>query len=155
MTKKSRSAALSGFTLIEVIVAMAILAIMSLLMVGLYGSVCAQLKNNNEVNDRMSEQQRFVETKTKKSAGGNDLYDVYVDSSLKAGSSAYDSATDSGSVYMEIKCVKNHRNTSWENSKTFKTKCAMYVIKNVEDGEPDADDDDLNIDYKYFVGDNG
>lgn len=162
MTRKNRSAKAKGFTLVEVIVAMAILGIMSLLMVGMYGSVCKHIKNNNDFNDRMSEQQKFVEQTHKgidQSAGGTALYEVIVDSSLKAAddSEAYKNAQDGGSVMLEIKCVKNNRNKSWEGSKTFKTRCAIYVIKNLEDGEPvpGSDTDDMQVDFKYFVGDNG
>ena len=49
-----------GFTLIEVIVAMVILGIASLLLVGMYASVCARIRSNNDFNDRMSEQQKYV-----------------------------------------------------------------------------------------------
>ncbi|MGN0642011.1 MAG: type II secretion system protein J [Huintestinicola sp.] len=162
MTKRIKSAQVKGFTLVEVIVAMAILGIMSLLMVGMYGSVCKHIKNNNDFNDRMSEQQKFVEQTHKgidTSVGGTALYEVIADSTLIAGSNdeTYNNAQDGGSVMLEIKCVKNSRNTAWEGTKTFKTRCAMYVIKNLEDGEPvpGSDTDDMQVDFKYFVGDNG
>ena len=59
-----------GFTLIEVIVAMVILGIASLLLVGMYASVCARIRSNNDFNDRMSEQQKYVETRAAGTASG-------------------------------------------------------------------------------------
>ena len=93
-----------GFTLIEVIVAMVILGIASLLLVGMYASVCARIRSNNDFNDRMSEQQKYVETRAAGTASG--LFDVH-----------YDSSIDDGVVVA-------------------------------------TDDDDVQVDYKYFVGDN-
>ena len=158
--KKYKSSC-KGFTLIEILVAMAILAIASMLLVGMYGSVCKMLKNNNDMNDRMSEQQKYVETKTQKSATNNALFEVKADSRL-AGNPNYTGADTSGSYQFEIYCVYNKADTSWEdpaktNAKNFVVNCAVYSLKNIEDGEPVEaanDTDNMKVDYKYFVGDN-
>lgn len=141
-----------GFTLIEVIVAMVILGIASLLLVGMYASVCARIRSNNDFNDRMSEQQKYVETKA---AGTNaSLFDVHYDSSIPNGSTKYGATTPSGNYSFTIKCVTDNANTSFVN-KEFTARCAVYTLKNIDDGVVVAtDDDDVQVDYKYFVGDN-
>ena len=158
---KISKASCKGFTLIEVLVAMAILAICPLLLVGMYGSVCKMLKSNNQINDRMSEQQKYVETKQQKSAANNALFKVKADSKL-AGNPNYVGADTTGTYQFEIYCTHNAANTSWvgaskSNSKNFVVNCAVYTLYNIEDGEPVSaanDTDDRKFDYKYFVGDN-
>ena len=157
--RKKRS--LKAFSLIEVLVAMAILGVCSLLLVSMYASVSMRMRSNNQINDRMSEQQKYVETKTQLSATNNKLFDVSVDSSL-AGNTAYIGADNTQTHKFEIYCIKNNANPSWvgsdkASSKNFVVNCAVYTLKNVEDGEPVAeanDKDDLQVDFKYFVGDN-
>lgn len=158
MRKKNKKT-LSGFTLIEVLVAMMILGICSLVFVGMYASVCKHLKSNNQINDRMSEQQKFIETKSQTSSGGANVFQIMADPKLTGtgGNSAYTGADSSKTIRFELKCTYNEANTSWKNSKNFYSNCAVYSLKNIEDGEPieDANDtDDLRVDYKYFVGDN-
>lgn len=132
-----------GFTLIEVIVAMVILGIASLLLVGMYASVCARIRSNNDFNDRMSEQQKYVETRAAGTASG--LFDVHYDSSIPSGSTKYT---------FTIKCVTDNANSSFVN-KEFTARCVVYTLKNIDDGVVVAtDDDDVQVDYKYFVGDN-
>ena len=145
-----------GFTLIEVIVAMVILGIASLLLVGMYASVCARIRSNNDFNDRMSEQQKYVETRA---AGTNaSLFDVHYDSSIPNGSTKYGVTTPNGNYKFTIKCTTNNANSAWANAsnpKTFTARCAVYILKNIDDGVVVAtDDDDVQVDYKYFVGDN-
>lgn len=140
-----------GFTLIEVIVAMVILGIASLLLVGMYASVCARIRSNNDFNDRMSEQQKYVETKAAGTASG--LFDVHYDSSIPSGATKYTGAT-AGNYTFTIKCVTDNANSSFVN-KEFTARCAVYTLKNIDDGVVVAtDDDDVQVDYKYFVGDN-
>ncbi len=158
---KKIGSSFKGFTLIEVLIAMAILAIASMLLVGMYGSVCKSLRNNNDMNDRMSEQQKYVETKTQKSASNNAVFEVKADSKL-SGNPAYTGADTSSSYQFEIYCTYNNADSSWvgaskSTSKNFVVNCAVYSLKNIEDGEPveAADDkDNMKVDYKYFVGDN-
>lgn len=138
-----------GFTLIEVIVAMVILGIASLLLVGMYASVCMRIRSNNDFNDRMSEQQKYVETKS--TAAG--LFDVHYDTNIPSGSTKYSGAT-SGNYTFTIKCTKDNANTSFQG-KEFTARCAVYTLKNIDDGVVVAtDNDDVQVDYKYFVGDN-
>ena len=159
--KKKIKASCKGFTLIEIIVAMVILGICSLLLVTMYSSVVARLRSNNDMNDRMSEQQKYVETKTQKSPNNNSVFDVKAYSRL-ASSATYTGADTSGNYQFEIYCTYNKANTSWvgadkSSSKNFVVNCAVYTLKNIEGGEPVAttdDNDDLKVDYKYFVGDN-
>lgn len=158
MTRSKKSSKkLRGFTLIEVLVAMTILALASMLLVGMYGSVVKHIRSNNEINDRMTEQQKFVETKTQKSAvGNNDVFEVKADSRLSS-NTAYSSADTSSTIFFEIKCTYNKADTSWVNNKNFYSNCAVYSLKNIEDGEPvsgASDTDNMKVDYKYFVGDN-
>lgn len=159
MRKNKKMHALKGFTLIEVLVAMAILGICSLVFVGMYASVCSHLKSNNQINDRMSEQQKYVETKTQKSASNADVFQIKADPRLTGagGNSAYAGADDSNTISFEMVCTYNESDSAWKNKKNFYTNCAVYSLKNIENGEPveDVNDtDDIRVDYKYFVGDN-
>lgn len=159
MRKSNKKKSLRGFTLIEVLVAMMILGICSLVFVGMYASVCKHLKNNNQINDRMSEQQKYIETKNQKSSAGTDVFQIMADPKIAGvgGNTAYSSADTSKTIRFELKCTYNQADSSWTNNKNFYTNCAVYSLKNIEDGEPieDANDtDDMKVDYKYFVGDN-
>ena len=99
----------------------------------------------------MSEQQKYVETRAAGTASG--LFDVHYDSSIPSGSTKY-SGTTSGNYTFTIKCTKDNANSSFVN-KEFTARCAVYTLKNIDDGVVVAtDDDDVQVDYKYFVGDN-
>ncbi len=158
MQKKIHKKSCGGFTLVEVIVAMMLLGISAVVLVGMYGSVALRLRNNNEINDRMSEQQKYVESKQQTNPVTNSkLFNVAADSKLSS-SVPLTGADFSSDIHFEIKCTYNKANTSWVASgaeKNFYSNCAIYTLKNLENGEPVAsDDDDMKVDYKYFVGDN-
>ena len=146
--RKSLKRTCKGFTLIEILVAMMILGIASLLLVTMYASVCKQATSNSDFNDRMSEQQKMVENKDT-SVSSN--YDIYYDSGCDA--SKYPGGT-SGSYKLTIECKTNNANSSFVGEK-YTARCVVYSAKNLEDGTPVAtDDDNIRVDYKFFVGDN-
>ena len=57
--------------------------------------------------------------------------------------------------HREITHLPSSANSSFVN-KEFTARCAVYTLKNIDDGVVVAtdDDDDVQVDYKYFVGDN-
>ena len=146
--RKSLKRTCRGFTLIEILVAMMILGIASLLLVTMYASVCKQAASNSDFNDRMSEQQKMVENRD---TSVSSKYDIYYDSDCDA--SKYPGGT-SGSYKLTIECIKNNADSSFVGEK-YTARCVVYSSKNLEDGTPVAtDDDNIRVDYKFFVGDN-
>ncbi len=55
---------LKGFTLVECLVALAILGIATMTMAQIYGGVARVNKNNNEINTSISNQMKYVEKQT-------------------------------------------------------------------------------------------
>lgn len=70
---------LKGFTLIECIVALAILGVTSLVMAQIYANVCKINRANHETNSSIAYQMKYVEQKTKTAAIKVDSGEVYVD----------------------------------------------------------------------------
>lgn len=62
---------LKGFTLIECIVAMAIIGVTSLLMVQVYGTIAKMNRDNNSMNNSMEKQMEYVEKELKKNETGD------------------------------------------------------------------------------------
>lgn len=141
---------LRGFTLIEVLIALFILALSSLVLVTAYVSAYGHVKSNTQLTDRMSEQQKYVESKTSTNASGDNLFDVVCDKNVKNSLSLGSTNND---VFVKMTCTKG---PSTINSKNFRINCAVYTIKNLENGNGTiaADDDELNVDFKYFEGSN-
>lgn len=144
-----------GFTLVEVIVAMAILAIASMVMALMYASISKSANQNNQLNDRMSEQQQYVEHQQITVGSGSNVEDIVVSAKDKELGGTED-------LKFEIYCTYNAANTNWVNSdqskcKNFVVNCEVYELMNMEDGKPvpaSNDEDDLTVNFKYFVGSN-
>lgn len=156
----SKKKSLKGFTLIEVLVAMAILAIASLVLVTMYASVAMGARENNSFNDRMSEQQKIIEKAYRQSGESDGLVDVYVNDNLEdkyITSDNTDTFSAASDLQFNMVCTYNAANTSWENNKNFVANCVVYNFRKIEDGQavPDSKDNDgMTNDFKYFVADN-
>lgn len=154
MRKITGKRTLSGFTLIEVLVAMVILAIASLVLVTMYASVAMTAKGNNQLNDRMSEQQGMIEAKKHSNDSGENYFNTVVNENL---ASAFAGADSAPGLQFEMVCTYNQADPSWEGKKNFVENVVVYDLKNIEDGHPveDVNDtDELKTDFKYFVGNN-
>ncbi|MGN1416598.1 MAG: type II secretion system protein [Oscillospiraceae bacterium] len=64
-----KSRKLKGFTLIECIVAMALIGITSLLMVQVYGTIAKMNQDNNRINNSLEKQMEIVENELKTNNG--------------------------------------------------------------------------------------
>lgn len=151
---RSKNKKLKGFTLLEIIVAMLILGLCSSVLVMSYVSAMGHIKNNNQLNDRMTEQQIFIEkTKGKTSAAEFDVVCTPDASNYFYGPGVSgDTAAD---MYVGLKCTHTPVTISdgvgLSTSTNLKISCAVYTLKNIENGVVAADDDDVNPDLKYFV----
>ncbi|MCI7766816.1 MAG: prepilin-type N-terminal cleavage/methylation domain-containing protein [Oscillospiraceae bacterium] len=150
---------LRAFTLIEVLIALFILALSSLVLVTAYASVYAHVKSNTQLTDRMSEQQSFVENKKTTNGSGTKVFDVICDTNVK---DAYksDTTVTNGNVYVTLECVQSpsyfSADKSIKSKPNFRINCALYTVKNLENGDGTvvSDNDELNVDFKYFEGSN-
>ena len=141
-----------GFTLIELIIALFILALSSTVLVTAYVSAYSHVVGNNELTDRMSEQQKYIENKKSKNGSNVDVFNALCDTNI---TNAYSGVT-TGSIYVDLKCTHDANNGFPTGKDEFRINCVMYTLKNLDygDGTVVADDDQLNVDFKYFEGSN-
>lgn len=153
---RSKNKKLKGFTLLEIIITMLILGLCSSVLVMSYVSAMGHIKSNNQLNDRMTEQQIFIEkTKGKTS---NAEFDVVctpdAKDHFKNSPTDPDPATATD-MYVGLKCTHTPVNISGgaelKVGTELKISCAMYTLKNIENGVVAADNDEINPDFKYFV----
>ncbi|MDD6990951.1 MAG: prepilin-type N-terminal cleavage/methylation domain-containing protein [Oscillospiraceae bacterium] len=141
-----------GFTLIELIIALFILALSSTVLVTAYVSAYSHVVGNNELTDRMSEQQKYIENKKSKNGSNVDVFNALCDTNI---TNAYSGVT-TGSIYVDLKCTHDENGGFPTGKDEFRINCVMYTLKNLDygDGTVVADDDQLNVDFKYFEGSN-
>lgn len=141
-----------GFTLIELIIALFILALSGTVLVTAYVSAYSHLVGNNQLTDRMSEQQKYIEMKKSKNASNVDVFDALCDTNI---TNAYSGVT-TGNIYVDLKCTHDVKGGFPSGKNEFRINCVMYTLKNLEygDGTVVGDDDQLNVDFKYFEGSN-
>lgn len=141
-----------GFTLIELIIALFILALSSTVLVMAYVSAYSHVIGNNQLTDRMSEQQEYIEMKKSKNAANANVFDALCDTNI---TNAYSGVT-TGNIYVELKCTHDVQGGFPSGKKEFRINCVMYTVKNLDYGNGTVvdDDDQLNVDFKYFEGSN-
>lgn len=137
---KSKNA--KGFTLIECIVSMAILAIGTLIMAQIYGSICKINEVNHRTNESLSSTVLKAETKDCVGSTGNTYYKA-----LSSGDNVNITFTKDSSTGTSYHCVYTMPTT-------------IYVLYS-EDTDSygnqtyqDPDDDPLGLRYKYFASNN-
>lgn len=153
-----------GFTLIECIVALAILGIASLTMAQIYAGVATRNKNNHIVNTSLSNQMAYVERYT-----NTEAVPIYYNDKIDSGKTV--SAPDpnaksddrkpphegAGSVRNKnnyVKIVKvNADGKTLIDDETYSFPVDTFVLKS-RDGSDTAytSDDNYNLRYKYIVG---
>ena len=147
-----------GFTLIECIVALAILGIASLTMAQIYAGVASKNRENHIVNTSLSNQMAYVERYTDSETVG-----IYFNNSL----TTPDSETDASSTTK----YPPHKNATVSNmpqvkivssygSYEYSYSVDLYVLRSRDANDKDSSDsgymgqseDDYNLRYKYVLG---
>ncbi|MGN0674792.1 MAG: type II secretion system protein [Oscillospiraceae bacterium] len=145
-----------GFTLIECIVALAILGIASLTMAQIYAGVAKRNRENHVVNTSLSNQMAYVEKYT-----NTEAVPIYYNNSTSADPNA--SNTDrkpphesgSGGLkdnYVKIVKVDTDGKTLIDDE-TYSFPVDTFVLKS-RDGSDTAysSDENYNLRYKYIIG---
>lgn len=139
-----------GFTLVECIVALAILGVASLTMAQIYATVSLRNKNNQMINTSLSNQMAYVETYT-----DSEAYPIYYN-----GSNAADTSTvpphENAAGGANVKIVSSY------NDYEYSYAADIYVLKSRDRNDKDNDDagyvgedeDNYNLRYKYILGHN-
>ena len=168
-----------GFTLIECIVALAILGIATLTMAQIYGGVAKVNKNNNEINTSISNQMKYVEKKIDDGGvinlqfGGSDDVDPQLDTANGGAHKppheyvSNNNGTTSYMVIQEIERDASGNITSYGNEFSYPVDVSVLKIRDREDDYKGEDDFDNNYEavgdtesstdagtgpkYKYFT----
>ena len=157
-----------GFTLVECIVALAILGIASLTMAQIYASVSQRNKNNHLVNTSLSNQMAYVEKYTDteavpiyfNEASGTSKPDPQ---SLSSSTTKYPPHKESGSVTVKsnyVTIVKVKTDSHLEANDTYSFPVDTFILRSRDRNDKDAKDtgyvgeaeDNYNLRYKYIVG---
>lgn len=140
MKKKS----LKGFTLIECIVAMAIMGIASLLMVQVYATVAKMNSDNTKMNNSLEVQMQYAEDEI--TSDGGDVKVVKL-SSKDTGTTKIDKVKFKITDNTKSKYRFTYGNTKDENADVD-----MYILS--ADTSTDANSakyDDANVRYKFIL----
>lgn len=139
-----------GFTLIECLVALAILGIASLIMAQIYANVSRINRNNHNVNTSLSYQMKYVENKT-----GSEAHSIlYGDSSNKDPSTIPPASTGGG-------VSKNNNYVTFKSSYSGnKYSCGadIYILMSRKDSSgadtavPSSEEKDYGLRYRYILG---
>lgn len=142
-----------GFTLIECIVALAVLGVASLTMAQIYANVAMRNKNNHIVNSSLANQMAYVEKYTDSEAVG-----IYFNNSA--------TTPDSETTESSATRYPPHKNpsatsmpkviivSSYEDYE-YSYSADVYVLKSRDTADgvyTDAEDNNTNLRYKYVVG---
>lgn len=153
---------IKGFTLIECIIAMALIGVVSMLMVQVYGSVAKMNRNNNSINNSMEKQMEYVENELQKKKTGDESVKIACIHSYDKPAADKDSSVS----YAKSSDVKITFKPSTSTSASQKTKFTetidadvdLYVIGIEEgtDGVQDADsgkvyNNDNTVRYKFIL----
>lgn len=145
MYKKS----VKGFTLIECLVALAILGIASLIMAQIYANVSRINKNNHNINTSLSYQMKYVEEKT-----NSEAHEI-----LYGGASTADPSTVPPASGGGVSTNNNYVSfTSSYSGNTYSCGADIYVLMSrKQSGAADSavsasEEKDYNLRYRYIVG---
>ena len=149
-----------GFTLIECVVAMAILGIASLIIAQIYAAVSTRNKMNNLVNSSLTNQMAFVEKYT-----NADVVSLYFNNSSAQDTSATPphKNTSASGPYVEIYssyAIEDTAGSSGKVQNSYSYAADIYVLQSrTRDNQPlgAAGDSgyteaDYNLRYKYILG---
>lgn len=159
-----------GFTLVECIVALAVLAIASLTMAQIYASVSQRNRNNHLVNTSLANQMAYVEKYTGTEAyfipyysmsGQNGVYSTSPDPEADEGSTTKKPPHESkknvtGTKPPYVKIVSSYDNSAYSYA------ADLYILKSRDTNDKDPDDadytgeaqTDYDLRYKYLIGHN-
>ncbi|MGN0666744.1 MAG: type II secretion system protein [Huintestinicola sp.] len=147
-----------GFTLVEVIVALAILGVLSVSLATMAASLKSYTITNNQLFDRDNEQQQYVENGIK-SDGSNSAVYVSVDRDLATKNDTYrtqyaDSRFDSSQdIFFDMQATGGNT-AALNGTANIYEHCVVYHVYDIEDGHVNtADNDSLKLDYYYFSAD--
>lgn len=141
-----------GFTLIECLVALAILGIASLIMAQIYANVSRINRSNHNVNTSLSYQMRLVEEATK-----TDAIEVkYTESSDLANHKINSSSTQ----IVTLTKLDDNKQVPVSSQEMYYIGCDIYVLlsrdandKSSSDADYNGDtEDNYNLRYKYILG---
>lgn len=140
-----------GFTLVECIVALAILGVASLTMAQIYATVSLRNKNNHMINTSLSNQMAYVETYT-----DSEAYPIYYNNSNTADTSTIPPHMTGSTGGANVKIVSSYNNYEYSYA------ADIYVLKSRDGNDKDSDDtgyigeteDNYNLRYKYILGHN-
>ncbi|MBQ8177369.1 MAG: prepilin-type N-terminal cleavage/methylation domain-containing protein [Oscillospiraceae bacterium] len=162
-----------GFTLVECIIALAVLAIASLTMAQIYASVSLRNRNNHLMNTSLSNQMAYVEKYTNSEATPIYFKSTTVsgkEKSVPDGEAAkasttkkpphenYKSATGTKPPYVSVSWVDNSSGTAV--TKSYSYAADIFILQNRDSADRDPNDTGYNGDtqsefdlrYKYVIG---
>lgn len=154
---------IKGFTLIECIVALAILGIASLTMAQIYARVSAKNRDNHMINSSLSNQMAYVEEATGNEAvgvfyGGAEDYDDHIASEQPP--HIYSTGTNNN--YLTIQKVQDDGSGNYTDvaGEVYTFPIDIYVLKSRDGNNKTSGDsgyvgqpeDQYNLRYKYVLG---
>lgn len=136
-----------GFTLIECLIALAILGIASLTMAQIYAGVARRNIKNHSTNTSISNQMKFVESYSNSSTDAVIVKGDDVDAST---------GNSSGSQYMKIFEIKQPVDPSGvfevDNTKTYSYSVDVYALHTRDRSDTATTDGDVDLRYRYVQG---
>lgn len=156
-----------GFTLIECIVALAILGIASLTMAQIYANVSRRNKMNHLVNTSLSNQMAYVEKYTNTQAVpiyyGNttnkpDSHSLNVKTGGVKGDGAPPHKVSGSLTQKNVLKITKYKDATNLTKEEYSFPTDIYVLKSRDrdDGQLTSDagytEDDYNLRYKYIIG---
>ena len=149
---KAKLKKLKGFTLVECLVAMAVLGIASLTIAQVYGAVALMNRDNHVNNTSLSEQMRYVERQTGAEAihvpAENPALQVYPTGHEHAGEFVNEERPQLATTDSQIVVFK-----SGLDGTEYTVGADIYVLESKDvDGNTISDDDGRNLRFKYMIG---
>lgn len=134
---------IKGFTLIECLVALAILGIAFLIMVEIYANVSRMNRNNHNNNTSLAYQMKYVEERT-------DSESIKIE--YKEQSDKTSHRVNTSSNYATITKLNDDKTATTD---VYYYGCDMYVLRTRDGNDQkiaDSDEKAMNLRYKYMMG---
>lgn len=153
---------LKGFTLIECIVAMALIGITSLLMVQVYGTVAKMNRDNNRLNNSLEKQMEYVENELQEANGDSTVQIIRFYNYTDSGAKSTDVKTTEKLTF-KLKTGTDSSNKYTYSASTNKTKFTnedinadidMYIVRVVASNDTDGtvyDNNASSASYKFIL----
>lgn len=149
-----------GFTLIECLIALAILGIASLTMAQIYASVARRNRSNHLVNTSLSNQMTYVERYTDSQAvsiyyggGTTSTADSHASGDHQP-PHAYNSSNSGTNSYIMITRIDSSKSgaASRDQDQVYSFPADLYILRSRDqDNNVSADEKDLDLRYKYLT----